>query len=122
MEKSCEDVGCNCVESTNLDSKSNSGLTISEMCVEAYETAKGKGWWDFPRTELECHALIHTEIAEATAAYRHNESEKQLEELADAVIRIADLCGRNGWDLERAIKTKMEFNKTRPYRHGGLSA
>lgn len=40
-------------------------------------------------------------------------------ELADAVIRILDYCAYRGWDLENAIKIKMEFNSTRPYRHGG---
>lgn len=40
-------------------------------------------------------------------------------ELADVVIRIFDFCGRHGIDLESAIKLKMEYNSTRPYRHGG---
>lgn len=40
-------------------------------------------------------------------------------ELADIVIRVADLCGLYGIDLEKAIKEKLSFNKTRPYRHGG---
>lgn len=40
-------------------------------------------------------------------------------ELADAVIRIADLCGHMGIDLEAAIVAKMEYNKGRPFKHGG---
>ena len=39
-------------------------------------------------------------------------------ELADAVIRIADLCGYMGIDLETVIREKMEYNATRPYKHG----
>ena len=39
-------------------------------------------------------------------------------ELADVIIRIADLCGHYGIDLESAIEEKMEYNKTRSYRHG----
>lgn len=39
-------------------------------------------------------------------------------ELADAVIRIADVCGAYGIDLEAAIVEKMEYNKSRPYKHG----
>lgn len=39
-------------------------------------------------------------------------------ELADAVIRIADLCGHMGIDLEAAIAMKMEYNETRPFKHG----
>lgn len=39
-------------------------------------------------------------------------------ELADAVIRIADLCGHLGIDLEAAIALKMDYNETRPFKHG----
>ena len=40
-------------------------------------------------------------------------------ELADIVIRVADMCGLYGIDLEAAIIEKMQYNKNRPYRHGG---
>lgn len=39
-------------------------------------------------------------------------------ELADAIIRIADVCGKHGIDLDTAIKMKLEYNKTRSHRHG----
>ena len=47
-----------------------------------------------------------------------NKPERFTVELADILIRIADLCGEFNLDLEDALKTKMEYNKTRPYRHG----
>ena len=34
-------------------------------------------------------------------------------ELADAVIRICDICGGLGLDLEGAIYEKLEYNKNR---------
>ncbi len=40
-------------------------------------------------------------------------------ELADIVIRVFDMCGHYGIDLESAIREKMEYNKKRPYKHGG---
>lgn len=40
-------------------------------------------------------------------------------ELADCIIRILDYCGHAGIDIEEAIRIKHEYNKTRPYRHGG---
>ena len=40
-------------------------------------------------------------------------------ELADCVIRIADMAELLGIDLEGCIRVKMEYNKTRPHRHGG---
>lgn len=39
-------------------------------------------------------------------------------ELADTVIRCFDMADYYGIDLETAILEKMEFNKTRPYKHG----
>ncbi len=40
-------------------------------------------------------------------------------ELADCIIRILDYCGHEGIDIEHAIQIKHEYNKNRPYRHGG---
>jgi len=40
------------------------------------------------------------------------------EELADAVIRIADTCGCYGIDLDFHVRAKMAYNETRPYKHG----
>ena len=40
------------------------------------------------------------------------------DEFADSIIRILDLCGRLGIDIEGHIKYKMEYNSTRPYMHG----
>lgn len=40
-------------------------------------------------------------------------------ELADCMIRILDYCGRAGIDIEEVIQIKHEYNKTRPYKHGG---
>lgn len=40
-------------------------------------------------------------------------------EMADCIIRILDWCGKVGVDIDAIIRIKMEYNKTRPYRHGG---
>ena|SRR5688500_626006 len=39
-------------------------------------------------------------------------------ELADAIIRIADMAATYGIDLADAINLKMEYNMTRPFKHG----
>lgn len=49
----------------------------------------------------------------------HVKPEGVLVELADAVIRVMDICESQGWDLEEAIRLKHHFNKSRPYRHNG---
>ena len=40
-------------------------------------------------------------------------------ELADCIIRILDYCGAQGIDVDEATRIKHEYNKSRPYRHGG---
>ena len=108
-------------------------MNIKTLIEESHKTATEKGWWDKPdRNVPELLALIHSEVSEALEAYRETGLE-QLDkvwytstdkpegftvELADVLIRIADLCGEFNLDLEDTLKTKMEYNKTRPYRHG----
>lgn len=39
-------------------------------------------------------------------------------ELADIMIRVGDLAGQLNIDLEAVIELKMNYNKTRPIKHG----
>lgn len=39
------------------------------------------------------------------------------DELADTVIRILDLCGAKGIDIEKHIELKMKYNATREMLH-----
>lgn len=94
-------------------------MKINQLCIQAYETAKTKGWHDEERETGTILALIHSEVSEALEADRKCDKENFEEELADVVIRIFDLCGSRGIDLEQAIEKKMEFNKMRGYKHGG---
>lgn len=40
-------------------------------------------------------------------------------EMADCIIRILDWCAHEGIDIDAIVRVKHEYNKTRPYRHGG---
>lgn len=40
------------------------------------------------------------------------------DEIADSIIRIGDLCGYMGIDLESHVKAKMKYNTTREPLHG----
>ena len=66
-------------------------------------------------------ALIHSEVSEAMEGHRKGLPDDKLPhrpmievELADAVIRIADLAGALGLDLGGALAEKMAFNANRP--------
>ena len=48
-----------------------------------------------------------------------NKVEGVAAELADAIIRILDFSQEKGIPVVRAMFEKMEYNETRPYRHGG---
>lgn len=76
-------------------------------------------------------ALIHGEISEALECYRDDQLYEYEEngkpegfgvELADAVIRILDLAGALGIDLQDAMEKKHAYNAARPERHGGKLA
>ena len=51
-------------------------------------------------------------------ALRQDDQDGFKEELADVAIRLGDLCGGLGIDLEAEIIKKMEKNKDRPSLHG----
>ncbi len=62
--------------------------------------------------------LIVTELSEAMDAYRTRDEDNFREEIADAFIRLFDLCGGMDIDICREIARKSEKNKARLYKHG----
>ncbi len=92
---------------------------LSSLIEECHSIAKKKGWWDSKRNDGELIALMHSELSEALEALRnHGTKDNIAEELADCCIRIFDYCGAREIDLEKTLLKKIEYNRTRPYRHG----
>lgn len=114
---------------TNQLTISNAGNLLVNVCHGA---SKAAGWWSDIRTgpPIDPHAdknlvpaklcLVHSEVSEAMEGHRKGLMDDKLPhrsmievELADAVIRIADLAGALGLDLGGAISEKLDYNANR---------
>lgn len=99
---------------------------INDLCTEIHKHNIDAGWWkpgdnDNPNVIGTKLCLIHSEVSEAMEGHRKNLMDDKLPhrpmcevELADACIRIFDLAGALGYDLEGAIIEKRAFNAVRP--------
>lgn len=64
-------------------------------------------------------ALIHSEVSEALEAFRKDEADNFLEEMADVVIRVLDCVGGLTDEFNEIVMAKIEKNRHRHHRHGG---
>ena len=105
---------------------------LNTLAKQINETAHEKGFYD----RLESNeaymnracANLHDEVSELHESFRNGHLYKQTdkeidityaeEELADIIIRALDTAHQLGLDINSAVAKKMEYNLTRPYRHG----
>ncbi len=105
-------------------------LTIADMQQRAWNNSENHGFHEEPVAFSTRLMLIVSELSEALEEERSGRpitetyfSEKGSpkgipSELADVIIRVGDLAGVYGIDLEAAVRDKMAFNETRPRKHG----
>ena len=96
------------------------GRSLNELAQVCHSIAVEKGFWEEKRNIGEALMLIVTELAEAMEAYRVQDDANFREEIADAFIRLLDLCGGLKIDIEEEILKKSLKNKNRPYKHGKI--
>lgn len=117
-------------------------MKLNDLATSIHAGNKARGFWDEERNIGEALMLVVTELSEALEAHRsgktcsHNdkvayfESDDMIQtfkknikdtfedELADAIIRILDLCGGLDIDIDFHVSSKLMYNATRPYKHG----
>lgn len=115
-------------------------LSINALVIEAHEIAREHGFYeaedeiDFALRGIHAEQLasqaqarilngklmgVVGELAEAHEEVRNGDRTALVEELADAFIRLADLCGAlEVEDMAAVITQKMAFNRGRLRYHG----
>lgn len=83
-----------------------------------------QGFWESENVG-EKIALMHSELSEALEADRKDLPSDHIEgftgveeELADVMIRVLDFAGHFDLRLAEALNAKIQFNLSRPFKHG----
>lgn len=112
-------------------------LYMNVLSELVHTNALNKGFWSMCDNIPEKIMLVVTELGEAVEALRKNKrckinpdmafSEEEFEtfvkdtfedEIADAIIRLLDLCGYLKIPIHQHIEGKMTYNLGREYLHG----
>lgn len=70
------------------------------------------------RTHTIKEAENETEEFTFKEAFKYSIKDTFEDEIADTFIRLFDLVGHLGIDIDKHIELKMEYNQTRAYKHG----
>jgi NTP pyrophosphatase (non-canonical NTP hydrolase) len=126
------------------DSLNNGVLPfITEAAIGVHEANVKKGFYDEKdRNKAELLMLIVSEVVEVLEALRAGRKanlkaydaeapvtfdpkvfedyikDTEEDEVADCIIRLLDYAGYRGIDLQRHINLKLEYNLSRPQKHG----
>jgi NTP pyrophosphatase (non-canonical NTP hydrolase) len=101
---------------------------LDNLAINLHEVAKEKGFWPEEIDDIfvakQCMMIV-SEVTEVMEAVRKDKGEEEItKEFADIIIRTLDLyagmvdAGYTKLSLDQMLREKVEFNKTRPEKHG----
>ena len=101
---------------------------LTTLASQIHADNRAKGFWANPRPLTETTMLIVTELSEAVEEdragrpgvwYADNGKPEGIDiELVDALIRLLDLLGSRGADVDELLAIKRDYNATRAPKHG----
>lgn len=92
-------------------------LCVSEL-GEALEAHRKDKFANIKQFNAERQTTPFHEKSTTIQAFENNVKDTFEDEIADTVIRLFDLSEGLAIDLETHIRLKLEYNKTREYKHG----
>jgi len=101
---------------------------FDNLAINLHEVAVEKGFWPEDINDIfvakQCMMIV-SEVTEVMEAVRKDKGEEEItKEFADIIIRTLDLyagmveAGYTRLSLDQALREKVDFNKTRPEKHG----
>jgi len=91
-------------------------LIVSEL-GEACEAYRGEKYANIDRHKVEKWYIEKSNLNLEGIAFKMYIKDTFEDEIADAIIRLLDLCGHLGIDIAEHVRLKMDYNKNRPYKH-----
>lgn len=118
-------------------------MGLNKLSKEIHDNAVAKGFYEEKKEVGTLLMLAVSELSEALEADRKGRKtpdnvvfllgypdkmfedlfERQVkdtfeDEMADTIIRVLDMCGHLGIDIESHVEAKMRYNSTREAKHG----
>jgi NTP pyrophosphatase (non-canonical NTP hydrolase) len=101
---------------------------FDNLAINLHEVAVEKGFWPEDVDDIfvakQCMMIV-SEVTEVMEAIRKDKGEEEItKEFADIIIRTLDLyagvveAGYTKLSLDEMLREKVEFNRTRPEKHG----